>query len=494
MVTRRNGGFSASQSKNTSRRMRSATIGTHVSHSSRHMNADQVGFSSTRKQKRAARGYVENVMPTAGDVGSQASRRVSRREFTQDIRRRARIRRIITLSVGALVVVGIAISAGVFAFFGSLDGKLALKDSDVTSALVSVDDGAPFYTVVAADLDMQGATNLGDGPDAIALVRVDPTTKAATIISIPNNTQVSLKDGNLHELREATSLDGDAALVSAVANLTGIDVSHYVEIDAAGIVQLVDALGGLEVDVAEEVDDPAAGDVYVPAGTQTVDGAAALTVLRASNYTDGEEVQATNQRAILKALSLRMLGDDSFGFLTLLDTVGGTFQTDVGAHSAQALSDSLRGMSADAVFGARLPGYDLTNNDVEYYATLSDDVSAMMERVEAGEDPALQEDSSATVDPASFTITVRNGSEITGAATQITEVLTNAGFKVEETGNADQFVYDETLVIYKDEAFLPAAQTVVQALSAGRTVAGGDFYTFETDVLVILGSDWKPIT
>ena len=96
------------------------------------------------------------------------------------------------------------------------------------------------------------------------------------------------------------------------------------------------------------------------------------------------------------------------------------------------------------------------------------------------------------VDPASFTITVRNGSGVTGGASQIANALTEQGFNVTETGNTDSFAYNETLVVYKDEAFLPAAQTVIAALSAGRAVNGGDFYTFDTDVLVVLGQDWKP--
>ena len=360
------------------------------------------------------------------------------------------------------------------------------------SALVAPKESGTFFTVVAADLDPEGVANATAGPDAICLVRVDTQTRAATIVSIPANTQVTLKDGNMHQLREAATQEGDAALVRAVSGLMGVDISHYVKVDAAGIVRLVDSLGGVEVDVAEEVDDPTAGDVYVPAGVQNLDGAAALTLARASNFTDGAEVQAENQRKLLTQVSLRMLGNDTLGFLMGLDGMGDTFQTDMAVADAVALSDALRTMSADSVFGAMLPGYDLIKNDVMYYATSSDEIAAMMELVQAGENPVSQ-GSVETVDPSSFTITVRNGSGVTGSAAQIAEVLQGKGFKVTETGNTDSFAYNETLVVYKDDAFLPAAQTVVSALEAGRTVAGGDFYTFETDVLVILGQDWKPI-
>lgn len=495
MVNKRKKGITASRSKMTSRRLRTATIGTHVSggRSSRHMNGESVSFSSARRQRRATRGYVDTIVPDTAsrESGSQYAKRVGRREFAQEIQRRARVRRIVVALVCCAVVVCVAVGVGVATFFGSLDAKIGLKDSDAPSALAAPGESGSFYAVVAADLDAAGSPNAVEGPDAIALVRVDPEAKSATVVSVPANTQVKLKDGNVHQLREAATMEGDGALVNAVASLAGVQASHYVEIDAAGIVGLVDALGGVEVDVAEEVDDPAAGAVYLQPGTQTLDGQAALTFLRASNFTDGSEAQAANQRKLLTALSLRLLGDGPFGFLTTLDAVGGSFQTDMGASDALSLADALRGMEAGAVFGALLPGYDLTRDDVAYYAVSADAKDAMMKLVEAGEDPSAQEGVS-TVDPASFTITVRNGSGVTGGASQIANALTEQGFNVTETGNTDSFAYNETLVVYKDESFLPAAQTVIAALSAGRAVNGGDFYTFDTDVLVVLGQDWKP--
>lgn len=98
MVNKRKQGLTQARAKLTSHRMRSATVGTHVPRrSSRHMNGEAVGFSSPRKRKRAARGIVETILPvtSSGESSSQYARRVSRREFAQDIQRKARIRRIV---------------------------------------------------------------------------------------------------------------------------------------------------------------------------------------------------------------------------------------------------------------------------------------------------------------------------------------------------------------------------------------------------------------
>ena len=75
----------------------------------------------------------------------------------------------------------------------------------------------------------------------------------------------------------------------------------------------------------------------------------------------------------------------------------------------------------------------------------------------------------------------------------LADILTNAGFVVAETGNADSYVYTETLVIYLDAAHEKDAEAVAQALGTGRVINGINGYTFDTEILVVLGADWKPL-
>lgn len=128
---------------------------------------------------------------------------------------------------------------------------------------------------------------------------MDEGARAATVVSLPSNLQVKLSDGAAHPLYDVAALGGDAALVEAVAGFAGVNVSHFARTDAEGIAHLVDAVGGVLVNVAEEVDDPTAGDVYLAEGEQALDGAAALTLLRAQNYAGGVESQAANRACVL---------------------------------------------------------------------------------------------------------------------------------------------------------------------------------------------------
>lgn len=186
-----------------------------------------------------------------------------------------------------------------------------------------------------------------------------------------------------------------------------------------------------------------------------------------------------------------MVSGGKSSLVGLLDQLQGAFGTDMGSSDALSLAESLKGMSADSVTGALVPGYVTQSDGQDVFAVSNSSWSEMMDRVDSGQEPAEQTQA-ATTDPGSFTITLKNGGGITGAAASMESTLTSKGFKVSETGNTDTSVYNETLVIYNSNDAQPAAQTVLDAMGVGRLVQNTGAYSFGTDVLVILGKDWKP--
>lgn len=492
-------GFTASQSKSMSRKMQSSYIGTHVARKpaskKRHMNAEDVGFASSRKKQRAARGMIDHVMPNAssGENAAAYSRRVSHREYARQIQRGARLRRIVVAVVAVVLVAAVGIGAGTAGYLASVGGKLALPGDGVSGALSAQEDGAPYYVLLSADLDASNGSN--DDVDALLLARVNEQDKTATLVQIPVNLRARMSDGEYHQLSEARAQGGDAELVQAVASFAGVGISHYARTDAEGLSRLVDELGGIEVQLEEEVDDPSAGNVYIEAGERLLDGQSTLVALRAKNFTEGLETQARHQCAIAAALAEKLLALDAVPFVLKLDSLASDVQTDWSAKDVVSVAGALRGLSAASVLSSQVPGYETTSNGETYYAVSSSAWQSMMELVESGQDPAVITESGApaSVDPASFEITVRNGSGVTGGASQLADILAKAGYQVEEVGNADNQVYNETLVVYNDEAMKPAAEAVVETLGSGRAIPAQGFYVFDTDILVVLGKDWKPL-
>lgn len=391
------------------------------------------------------------------------------------------------LAVGALAAFGVAR----LAYNANINGNIMLKDDAARAVLVAPEESTdPYYTLIAGEY--ADTRQSYDGPNLIVLIRVDPVNHVVTLLNIPANTQVMLSDNAYHPICEAQLSGGDAELLSAVSNLMGVDIAHYVKTDAEGFCNIVDAFGGVTVDVPQEVDDPDAGDIYLAAGVQALDGQQALTLCRANNYYDPLGVRATNQMNVLNALLQTAVSRSGFEAASSLDSIKKDFKTDMKTGELTSLLKEFNSQGDLTIYAECIPGSMTVGADSAYFEVSGASLSTMMDSVNETGDPGVGV--SYVLDPSTFTIEVRNGAGVEGGASQVQSQLTSDGFKVTATGNADNYVYDETLVVYKNEAMIPAAKQVIASLGVGRSVDASIYYEFDTDILVVIGKDWKPLS
>ena len=435
---------------------------------------------------------IDQMLPntTTRESASAHSRRSRKTGFAIQEANRSR-RRVFLLLIAALALgLLVAFSVARLAFSSNINSNIALKDDDVKAALVAPEEPTdPYYTLIVGEYSdsRQGY----DGPNLIMLLRVDPANHVVTFLNIPSNTQVVLSDNEYHAIRESQLSGGDAGLITTVSKLTGVDVAHYVKTDADGFCHIVDSFGGVTMNVPQEVDDPDAGDIYISAGQQTLDGAQALTLVRADNYSDPVGVRSTNQVDVLNVLLQTMISRSGLDGASSLDAIKNDFKTDMKVGELNKLLREFDLEQDIKLYADHLPGSLSVEADGTYFVVSSSQLDSMMASVNETGDPGNV--AAYRIDPSTFTIEVRNGAGIDGGATQIQNQLNDAGFRVTATGNADNYVYDETLVVYKDEAMMPAAEQVVSALGVGRVVDASIYYEFGTDILVIIGKDWKPL-
>lgn len=493
---------SAASTRRTSRRVNDSVIGSHIERSGgrhgRHATGGdergaRVDFSDGRRSRRATRGTIDQV-----DVGAQSgesdaayARRRGRRSYAEEIQARTRRQRLVFLAALAAVVVAVAVVVGAAAFFFWSDSRLSLGDSNAAEALVAPEDGAASFALITADLTTPTSASTTTD-EAYMAVRIDEGARTLTFIGVPATIAVEMSDGATHPLSEARSVGGDAELVRAVAALLGVDIAHFANTDAAGLDQLVDLVGGVPVELPEEVDDPRAGIHVIAVGQQTLDGDQAVTLLRAANYADALGTQAKMRALFTVNLAGRAIAGEGLAFPSVVSDGAAAVSTDWSSGQIIALGDALRPLTEATVYADVVPGRVVEDDEGrETYEVDDEALAAMMEAVRAGQSPESSEGNLANVDRSLVTVEVRNGSGIQGAAARCGELLTSDGYEVASVGNVDDgTVYPETLVVYKDEAFEIAAKAVVSDLSAGRVVNGGDFYTFDTNVLVIIGTDW----
>lgn len=165
--------------------------------------------------------------------------------------------------------------------------------------------------------------------DSIMLVRTDPTRGRTTYLSIPRDLRAEIPGRGFGKINAAYQLGGAPLAVRAIRTLTGVPVNHVLVIDFRNFVQLVDALGGIEIDVPEPI---VANKFDCPfktqqqcdrwegwrfrAGKQTMNGRRALVYSRIrenrlnpsdNDLTRGERQQAVVRAITDKATSLRTL-------------------------------------------------------------------------------------------------------------------------------------------------------------------------------------------
>lgn len=475
-----------------SRKVREAAIGTHVANTSRSAQRSRMNLGDHRMGARASRSELSQVMPSTSSRESMSShaRRRARTAFAVQDARRSRRRGYYVLAAVLLLAVVVALLVTRCTFGADVTSRMALADSDAIAALaVPESEEEPFYTLFLGEYRSGGGEY--HGPSLIMLARIDPVGKVVTFISVPTNIQVELSDKQTHILSEAQTVGGDAELIAKINDLFGVQVAHIAKVDDQGFVKVVDALGGITVDVPQEVDDPDAGTTFMPAGEQKLNGAEALTLCRADNYVEPVSTQARAQANTLAALLSTMSTHTDFDFVKALDSVAPNVKTDLNADQVTKLFGAFE--QAPTIYATTVPGYMSVEVDGTYFQISEQSLIGVMEAVNDGLNPN-DKGVRAGVDPAQVTVTVRNGAGVTGMATTIGEILQGFGYQVVDMGNADAYVYDETLVVYNDEQFQPAAQDIVDQLGGGRTVEAGIYYTFDTDLLVVIGKDWKPMT
>ena len=161
---------------------------------------------------------------------------------------------------------------------------------------------APFTVLLLGSDERTDDPDMGARTDTVILCRVDPVKNIISMMSIPRDTMIDLDGVGRTKFNSAYTYGGPSGTIAAVKNLTGVDIDHYAEINFEGLVDLIDAVGGIDVTVDERIDDPNAGPVVIEEGEQHLDGEAALTFARSRAYVDGDYSRQKNQRKVIDAI------------------------------------------------------------------------------------------------------------------------------------------------------------------------------------------------
>lgn len=150
------------------------------------------------------------------------------------------------------------------------------------------------------DLKTGKDTDIGGGrTDTIMLLHTG--AGKPTLVSIPRDSIVAIPGYSTTKINAAYAFGGPELLVQTLEENTGVRIDRYVEIGFAGVVSLVDAVGGVEICPEEDMDDDKAG-LDIKKGCQEVDGKTALGYSRTRKFASGDIQRVQNQREVIAGL------------------------------------------------------------------------------------------------------------------------------------------------------------------------------------------------
>jgi len=124
------------------------------------------------------------------------------------------------------------------------------------------------------------------GADSIMIVRLDPVSGSAWVLSIPRDLWAEIPGAQDNRITSAMYIGGAPLLVRTITSMFDVEINHYVELDFAGFRSLVDILGGVPVWFPNPVRDPGSGLNIAASGCHVLNGEQALQYVRARRYTE----------------------------------------------------------------------------------------------------------------------------------------------------------------------------------------------------------------
>jgi LCP family protein required for cell wall assembly len=190
--------------------------------------------------------------------------------------------------------------------------------------------------------------------DSLMLLRVDPTTHRLSYLSIPRDLRVEIPGYGTSKINAASQIGGPALTLATVKALTGLPIDHVVVVDFDGFRDLIDAIGGIDVDVPKAILSNTFDCPYKPSrcanwegwrfekGPQHMDGRRALVYSRVRKNqldpSDTDITRGTRQQLIADAVGSRVASIGTFLRLPFMgDKLASPLATDLSAWQLMQL-------------------------------------------------------------------------------------------------------------------------------------------------------------
>ncbi len=361
-----------------------------------------------------------------------------------------------------------------------------------------------------------------DNTDTIMIVHISPGRHLVTVLSIPRDTMVPMyacaagpgytgqqaNPESYVQINALLQIGGPVCLWKTVEQQTGIYINHFIGIGMLGFVNVVNDLGGVNVCVPYNVNDPVSG-LDLAAGEHHINGIQALAFWRTrEDIGTGSDLERIQRDQFMSAQVVKgVLGSgllsDPLRLLSVVTDAAASMTTDSGMSVSDLVSigESLHHLSSKDVQFITAPNEPWTPEPdrVQFAEPQASEVfSAIAHDVTVPKIKPVPTTTTGTgaqvltTSPSNVKVEVLNGSGAKGLADQAAIGLTSRGFDVTGTGNAASFAYTNSVIEYASAADMAAVNTLKQELTNVTELQ--DSTLTPGTVQLVLGSDFTGLT
>ncbi|MEG3294571.1 LCP family protein [Streptococcus suis] len=298
----------------------------------------------------------------------------------------------------SLAIVGLTLGAGLIYGASLLNfstGTISktYKQLDGEKEITPIDAIEPL-TILLMGVDMDQATRGGDWEggrsDSMILVTVNPQTKETNMMSLTRDIMVEIAEANgessgtVEKLNHSYSYGQAPMAIATIEKMMDITIDRYIEINMDGLVELVDAVGGIEVNntlgfpISISEHEPAYTSIVQP-GKQLVNGDQALVYAR-MRYDDpeGDIGRQRRQREVITAIIKKLLQLDGLTqYKKILTAISNNMRTNI--EISPATIPSLLGYkdSVSKLNSYQLRGVDQMVDEIYYQLPTSEHLLEM---------------------------------------------------------------------------------------------------------------------
>jgi len=391
-----------------------------------------------------------------------------------------------------IAIIGIILGAVVV--YAKMSGK---EITDFSGNIFGGDDKEPV-TVLVAGLHPDGPLT-----DFIMVARYNPETGRVNALSIPRDTKVvGTVDGKINSAYARGK--NIQKLADKVKDLTALEADYYVIFDTATVRKMVDAVGGIPMDVPIDMKyDDNEQDLHIDLkkGYQILNGKKAEQFIRfrknndGSGYPLGDVQRIEAQQNFIKAAVEQVLKPSTLLKLPELISLGlESVKTDMTLGTILTYLDDVKNFDKNNLRIETLPGEGAYIGPTSYFVHEPENTKKLIEDMFINDVEIVSEEvetkplTTKAIEKSEIAIEVLNGTSRSGLASSVAEKLKKEGYNVTKIGNYKTTTNISTSIINRRDG--EYAKQVKEFLGVGKVKTEKEEAS-KVDVTVILGNDYK---